>query len=280
MKVLVCGQKRFGRDVAELVLARGWKIAAVSCPVLGAADTSALDKLHILALNHGLPVIPAGRLDADAVDRVCGGTVDLIVAAHCHDYIGRKTRHRARLGALGYHPSLLPRHRGRSAIEWAIRFGEPFTGGSVYWLNDTVDGGPVAAQRHVAIRPGDTARELWARDLAPLGVDLFAEVFAALDRGERPAVPQDVTLATWEPAIDGVPALHRPDLDLLPAPVFSDPESPVSGPLNPVPIGGLNSQFSADHGSTAGFVRSSAAPASRPASPRFRGVPGISGFLR
>lgn len=196
----------------------GWKLVGISCPVLGPPTSSDLDKLHILALNHGIPVIPSGTLDADAVDRVCGVGVDLIVAAHCHDFIGRKTRFRARIGTLGYHPSLLPRHRGRSAIEWAIRFGEPITGGSVYWLNDVVDGGPVAAQRHVAVRPGDTAREIWARDLAPLGLDLFAEVFEALDQGRKPAIPQDHTLATWEPALDGVPALRRPDLELLPSP--------------------------------------------------------------
>lgn len=218
MKVLVCGQKRFGRDVAELVFSKpGWEVVAVSSPV----HPTDLDKLHIFALNHDLPVIPSGQLNADAVDRVCPGGVDLMVAAHCHDYLGRKTRLRSRLGALGYHPSLLPRHRGRSAVEWAIRFKESFTGGSVYWLNDTVDGGPIAAQRHAPIRPDDTPRELWARELAPLGLDLFAEVFEQLDKGHRPAVPQDHSLATWEPAIDGVPALHRPDLDLLPAPSHS-----------------------------------------------------------
>jgi methionyl-tRNA formyltransferase len=103
-------------------------------------------------------------------------------------------------------------------VEWAIRFREPVTGGTIYWMNDTVDGGPIAAQRHVAIREGDSPRELWARELAPLGLRLFTQVFDALDRGERPANPQDHTLATWEPAIDGVPSLHRPDLELLPPP--------------------------------------------------------------
>ncbi len=215
MKILLAGQKRFGRDVAELILSRpGWQIVAISCPV----NRDKLDKLHILALNHNIPVIPSGTLCADRVDAVCGTDLDLIVSAHCHDFIGRKTRQRARIGAMGYHPSLLPLHRGRSAIEWAIRFREPFTGGTAYWLNDTVDGGPIAAQAHVPIRPNDTALDLWTRDLAPLGLKLFSQVFAALDRGEKPATPQDHTLATWEPALDGVPSLHRPDLELLPAP--------------------------------------------------------------
>lgn len=216
MKVLVCGQKRFGRDVAELILSRpGWEVVGISCPVRTGPD---LDKLHILALNNDLPLIPAGCLNRDTVEAVCGEGLDLIVAAHCHDFIGRKTRHRALLGALGYHPSLLPRHRGRSAVEWAIRFREPITGGTVYWMNDTVDGGPIAAQRHVSIRPDDTPREIWARELAPLGLALFGEVFDHLDKGDRPSIPQDHTLATWEPAIDGVPALYRPDLELLPSP--------------------------------------------------------------
>lgn len=208
MKILVAGQKRFGRDVAALALARGWEVAAVSCPVAAAGE---LDKLHVLALNEGLPVIPAGQLRADRVPAGC----DLIVAAHCHDFISRKTRLRARLGALGYHPSLLPLHRGRSAVEWAVRLRERVTGGTVYWLNETVDGGPVAAQEHVFVRPGESARELWARALAPLGLRLFDQVFALLERGELPREPQDARLATWEPALSGVPPLHRPELELL-----------------------------------------------------------------
>ena len=83
-------------------------------------------------------------------------------------------------------------------------------------MNDTLDGGPIAAQRHVAIRREDTARDLWARELAPLGLRLFAKVFNAIDSGALPSDPQDHTLATWEPAIGAVPPLHRPDLELLP----------------------------------------------------------------
>lgn len=126
-----------------------------------------------------------------------------------------QTRSRAELGALGYHPSLLPRHRGRSAIEWAVRFGEAVTGGTVFWLNDTVDGGPIAGQEFCHVQPGDDARELWARELAPTGLRLFERVFDELERGVVRAVPQDTALATWEPALDGVPPLWRPDVPRL-----------------------------------------------------------------
>lgn len=204
MRVVIAGQKRFGRDVLELVCARGWEVAAVFCP-------QGDEKLRICAMNRRLPVHEACELTAA---RMPAG-VELIVAAHCHTFISAKTRAKAELGALGYHPSLLPRHRGRSAIEWALRYGEAVTGGSVYWMNDVVDGGPVAAQDFCLIRPEDNARDLWARELAPMGLRLFGQVFAELERGIVRAVPQDTALATWEPALDGVPPLWRPDVPQL-----------------------------------------------------------------
>lgn len=204
MRILLAGQKRFGRDVLDVVLRGGHEVAAVSCPV----DREPADKLFNAALTLGLPIIAAGTLCAENMP----GEVDLIIAAHSHDFIGGKTRDRARLGALGYHPSLLPRHRGRSAIEWAIRFGEKVTGGTLYWLNDVVDGGPICAQEHVFIREDDNARELWARELAPLGVRLFRRALREIAAGVVVAVDQDAALATWEPAVDKVPRLFRPDL--------------------------------------------------------------------
>ena len=205
MKIVIAGQKRFGRDVLELVLKLGHEVAAVSSP----ADPS--DRLHAGALAHELPWIDAREFNARTMPDGC----DLILTAHCHCYLSAKTRAKAELGALGFHPSLLPMHRGRSAIEWALRFGECVTGGSAYWLTDVVDGGPVAAQDWCFIRPGDTARELWARDLAPMGLRLFARVLFDLKRGVCVKVPQDQALVSWEPAIENVPRLWRPDVPLL-----------------------------------------------------------------
>lgn len=210
MRVLLAGQKRFGRDVLELILSRGHEVLGVSCPVR--ED----DRLWIATQNSRLRVIPSGTLQAATMPLGC----DLIVAAHCHEFLSAKTRQRATLGALGYHPSLLPRHRGRSAIEWTVRFRDPIAGGSVFWLNDVVDGGAVAAQDFCFVRPEDSALSLWQRELAPMGLLLFGQVLDRLGQGIVHACPQDTALATWEPAVDDVPPLWRPDVPQLGASAF------------------------------------------------------------
>lgn len=165
------------------------------------------DRLFEVARSLNLPVLPAGRLNAETLPT----GVDLIVAAHSHDYVGRKTRLRSRLGAIGYHPSLLPLHRGRDAIRWTLKMGDRVTGGTVFWLSDTVDGGPVAAQDFCLVRPDDTPESIWRRDLGPMGIRLFHQVLKDLERGILVKIPQDEALATWEPSWTR-PPLYKPDL--------------------------------------------------------------------
>lgn len=128
--------------------------------------------------------------------------VELIVAAHAHCFVTAAARHRARFGAVGYHPSLLPRHRGRDAVRWTIHMRDQVAGGTVYWMTDRADAGPVAAQDWCHVQPGDDAAGLWRRDLGPMGVRLLAGVVADVAAGRLMRVPQDEALATWEPAFD------------------------------------------------------------------------------
>lgn len=209
MNILLAGQKWFGAETFRALRALpGVTIVAVCAPADGQ------DRLARQALLYGVPLVPAGTLNAKTLP----DGIDLIVAAHSHDFIGERTRQRARWGGIGYHPSLLPLHRGRDAVRWAVRMRERVTGGTVYRLSNRMDGGHVLAQQHVFIRPDDTPEELWRRDLAPLGVALLARVVAAFaSGGYQHGTEQDEELATWEPSIDRPPA-YRPDLLMLPAP--------------------------------------------------------------
>jgi glycine cleavage system regulatory protein len=103
---------------------------------------------------------------------------------------------------VGYHPSLLPRHRGIAAVEWTILSGDPIAGGSVYHLADGWDKGGIAAQDWCFVAKNDDARSLWERSLAPMGLKLLCDVVAhARDTGELPDLKQDESFATKAPMI-------------------------------------------------------------------------------
>lgn len=192
MRVMIVGQKWLAAELLGLCLARGDDVVAVSAPRTD-------DRLAAVATNAGIPVCQVPRrLEAGWVP----AGVDVILAAHAHVFITAGARARARYGALGYHPSLLPRHRGRDAVRWAFHMDDMVTGGTAYWLDDGADTGPIAAQDWCWIKPGDTPDTLWRRELAPMGLRLFSQVLTALDAGTVPSAPQDASMATWEPAFN------------------------------------------------------------------------------
>ena len=202
MKLFVCGQKFFGRAVFDLAVSLGHEIVGVSAPNNGG------DRLMISAKNANVKyIIDGGTLRASVMPE----GVDLIVAAHSYDFISEKTLKKTKLGGIGFHPSLLPLHRGRDAIKWALRMGDKVTGGSVYWLSKNVDGGAIAAQDYCFIHPKDTADSLWREKIQPLGLRLIEKTLTDLSNGVIVAKKQNNELATWEPSLDQEP-IFRPDL--------------------------------------------------------------------
>jgi methionyl-tRNA formyltransferase len=195
MKCALVGSRFFGASVFEaLRKEEGVQFTSIVAP---AAD----DRLALAAQAAGLeahvldnPKLVPGHAIAD--------DTDLIIAAHTHARVSNEALARSRLGGVGYHPSLLPRHRGIAAVEWTILEGDPIAGGSVYHLADGWDAGAIAAQEWCFVMKGETARELWERALAPMGLALLTKVvhFARLE-GYIPAEPQDPRFATKAPML-------------------------------------------------------------------------------
>jgi methionyl-tRNA formyltransferase len=205
--VILAGSRGFGLAVYEMLREEGHQVPAVWSP-----DDIA-DKLtrHVRpAKAETLWTPPEVRIP----QVVESAEADLFVAAHSHDFIGRQSRAATKLGGIGYHPSLLPRHRGRDAVRWTIHMGDPIGGGSVYWLTDSVDAGPIARQDWCHVHPGWDAHDLWRKRLFPLGVELLKHTLRDLDGGLIVEVPQEEAAATWEPSWER-PPLHRPELPQL-----------------------------------------------------------------
>jgi len=119
-------------------------------------------------------------------------------------------------GFVNVHPSLLPRHRGPSPIEWAIAEGDAETGVSTMLLDEGMDSGPVLLQRRVAIGPRERAPEL-ERRLAVLGAEVLVETLAGLVAGTVVPTPQNHAEATVTPKLQrrlGHIDWQRPAADL------------------------------------------------------------------
>lgn len=194
MKCTLIGSRYFGAAVLANLLEDGHEVVRV---VVASAD----DRLAVAAREAGLPLsilesprkVPGSDLQEDC---------DLIVAAHTHAFVTPEALARARIGAIGYHPSLLPRHRGIAAVEWTILEGDPIAGGSIYHLDAGWDDGALAAQDWCFVLKGETARELWERELSPMGLRLIRQVVNyAAEHDHLPAAKQDPRFATKAPMI-------------------------------------------------------------------------------
>ena len=190
MKCALVGSRFFAASVFEaLRKEEGIEFTSIVAP---AAD----DRLALAAIAAGVALHVLDNPKIVPGHAIPEGT-DLIIAAHTHARVSDEALARARLGGVGYHPSLLPRHRGIAAVEWTILEGDPIAGGSVYHLADGWDAGAVAAQDWCFVKKGETARELWERALAPMGLALLTKVaHHARQQGSLPAFPQDPRFAT------------------------------------------------------------------------------------
>jgi methionyl-tRNA formyltransferase len=196
MRITLVGSRHFGVTTLEMLRKRDVEIARV---VVADAE----DRLAAAARTAGIEVVVQAHPKLVAAAEIAENT-DLIVTAHSHARVSREALAAARLGGIGYHPSLLPRHRGIAAVEWTIREGDPIAGGTIYHLADRMDAGAIAAQDWVFVRKGETARELWERALAPLGQKLLADIIDyAVVHHTLPSKPQDEQFATRAPKLAG-----------------------------------------------------------------------------
>ena len=194
MRITLVGSRHFGVTTFNMLREHGVEIARI---VVHDAE----DRLAAAAKAAGVDVVVQADPKFVTAAEIAPNT-DLIVTAHSHARITREALASAKLGGIGYHPSLLPRHRGIAAIEWTIKEGDPIAGGTIYHLADRMDAGAIAAQEWVFVKKGETARELWERALAPLGQKLLGEVidYAKVHK-TLPAKPQDEQFATLAPSL-------------------------------------------------------------------------------
>lgn len=206
MKIFICGQKAFGKAVLKALYEKGHTVTGVA----PAPQKRMKDKMVGYAMIKDIPII--SDCDRLVSDDIPDGT-ELIISAHSHWIISDKCVNKCRYGGIGFHPSLLPRHRGQDAVRWAVAMGDFATGGTIYKLSGKCDGGDILLQRMIFIDKSWDYHELWNK-LFPIGVDMVVEAVDLIEKHKAVYTPQDEAFATFEPSWDR-PRLKRNELIML-----------------------------------------------------------------
>jgi methionyl-tRNA formyltransferase len=197
VRIVLIGQQDFGKAVLEAFLARGDTVAGVFCAPQ--APGTRPDALRAAAEERGLPVLQLPSLrGATARDAIAAMEADIGIMAYVVQFAPQEFVQVPRLGTIQYHPSLLPRYRGPSSINWPIIRGDTETGLSIFRPTNGFDEGPVVLQKRVPIDPDDTLGSIYFDRLFPLGVAALVEAAGLVADHRAIETPQDESQASYE----------------------------------------------------------------------------------
>jgi methionyl-tRNA formyltransferase len=197
MKLAIVGQQDFGKAVLEAFLARGDQVAGVFCAP--EKPGSRPDALKVAAQEKGVPVFQFASLKSgEAAAKMRELKADIGIMAFVLQFAPQDFVSIPKHGTIQYHPSLLPKYRGPSSINWPIIRGDTRTGLSIFRPTDGLDEGPVVVQKETPISPDDTLGTVYFDRLFPMGVKAMLEAADLVVAGKHREMVQDETQATYE----------------------------------------------------------------------------------
>ena len=197
MKIAIIGQQDFGKGVLDAFLARGDEVAGVFCAP--EKEGAKADVLKVAAQEKGIKVFQfPGLRGKEAQDALRSLNVDLGVMAYVLQFAPQDFVNIPKKGTIQYHPSLLPKYRGPSSINWPIIRGDTRTGLTIFRPNDGLDEGAVILQKETPIGPDDTLGSVYFDRLFPMGVKAMLEAADLVVAGKHKETVQDEASASYE----------------------------------------------------------------------------------
>ena len=197
MKIAIIGQQDFGKAVLEAFLPRSDEVVAVFCAP--EKEGARPDALRLAAQERGLKVHQFKSLRApEAAQAMQDANADLGIMAFVLQFAPQEFVNIPRHGTIQYHPSLLPKYRGPSSINWPIIKGDTETGLTIFRPSDGLDEGAVILQKKTPIGPDDTLGTVYFDRLFPLGVQAMLEAADLVVKGKYQETVQDESQASYE----------------------------------------------------------------------------------
>ncbi|KAK9746221.1 Formyl transferase, C-terminal domain [Popillia japonica] len=212
LRIAIIGQSAFAVDVFERLTQHGHVIVGVfTIPDKGRRE----DPLAKVAAENDVPVFKfkawrkAGKPLPEVLQAYQSVNADLNVLPYCSQFIPMEVINYPRLRSICYHPSILPRHRGASSINWTLICGDKEAGFSIFWADDGLDTGPLLLQEKCLVEEDDTVDSLYKRFLYPAGVSAMARAVDMVASDTAPMEAQTEKGATYDPM------LNKPELQKI-----------------------------------------------------------------
>src|SRR5438309_590232 len=197
MKIAIIGQQDFGKSVLEAFLARGDTVAAVFCAP--EKEGAKADPLRTAAQEKGLKVYQLPNLKGpEAIQAMKEANADIGIMAYVLQFAPQEFVKIPKHGTIQYHPSLLPKYRGPSSINWPIIRGDTKTGLSIFRPTDGLDEGPIVLRKETPVGPDDTLATVYFDRLFPMGVKAMLEAADLVVAGRHRETVQDESQASYE----------------------------------------------------------------------------------
>jgi methionyl-tRNA formyltransferase len=197
MRIAIVGQQDFGKAVLEAFLARGDAVAGVFCAP--EKEGAKPDVLKTAAQEKGVKVFQFPSLKgAEAAAAMKDLDAEIGIMAFVLQFAPQEFVKIPKHGTIQYHPSLLPKYRGPSSINWPIIRGDTRTGLTIFRPNDGLDEGPVILQKETPISADDTLGSVYFDRLFPMGVAAMLEAADLVVAGKHRETVQDERQASYE----------------------------------------------------------------------------------
>ena len=207
MRIALIGQAPFGAAVFERLVEDGHEIVGVFTPP--EREGGRPDPLAQAARDADITLVQPRRwqrrgvVDEEVIAQYEATQPELNVMAFVTQIIPSRVLEFPPLKTIQYHPSILPKHRGRSAINHAIVQGDTRTGVTIFWVDEGLDTGPILLQRSCPIGPDATINEVYREHLFPLGIETMSEAVKLVEAGQAPRHVQNEDDMTYEGPWEG-----------------------------------------------------------------------------
>ncbi|XP_040565734.1 cytosolic 10-formyltetrahydrofolate dehydrogenase isoform X1 [Lepeophtheirus salmonis] len=216
IRVAIIGQSSFAVEVFKGIKNNGHEIVGVF--TVPDDKNGREDPVAIHASSEGVPVFKfkAWRKKAtgETIPSVLKGytsiKADLNVMPYCSQFIPMNIIQYPKYQSICYHPSILPKHRGASAIGWTLIDGDKKAGFSIFYPDDGLDTGPILLQRSTPVYDNDTIDSLYNNFMYPEGIRGMVEAVNLIASGCAPCIPQTEEGATYDPQ------LNKPETTRIP----------------------------------------------------------------